>query len=395
MTAVLRLAPGHVQPVWAGHPWVYAQAVAQVTGARPGDLVTVVDPKGTFLGRGFYSPGSAIAVRLLTRHEDVAVDGAFFVSRLRAALDLRKRLHLPSDDTNAFRLVHAEGDHLPGLVVDVFDDVCAVQIGTLGLKQREGLVLEALQAVLGPRAIVDRTSADVAKREGFTRTEGSIRGPRVTQLVFRERRFDFELPETVSQKTGFYFDQRPLRARIEQLSHGLRVVDAYSFVGTFALAAARGGAAKVLAIDESAPALEAGAEIARKNGLAGRIEHVRKDARKALAEVAASGGADLVLCDPPKLAATRSSRSGALPAYRALAALGVRATVPDGLLVFCSCSGAVGVDALTRALALGARDAGRDVVVLERHFQGADHPVPAAFPEGLYLKSLVARVVAR
>ncbi len=384
-----------MQPVWAGHPWVYAQAVASVTGARPGDLISVVDPKGNFLGRGFYSPASAIATRILTRREDVAIDGAFFEARIRAALALRRRLHLPSADTTAFRLVHAEGDGLPGLVVDLFEDVAVLQLGTLGMKQREGLVLEALQAAVAPRAILDRTSPEIARREGFVVGETALRGADVETLRFRERGFGFALPRALSQKTGFYFDQRPLRARVEQLSRGLRVVDAYSFVGTFALAAARGGAAKVTAIDESAVALAAGAEIARQNGVADRVDFVRKDARRALDELGAAGGAELVVCDPPKLAPSRGARDGALGAYRKLAALAASATVPDGLLVFCSCSGAVGMDALTRAVALGGRDAGREIVILERHFQGADHPVPAAFPEGLYLKSVIARVSPR
>jgi 23S rRNA (cytosine1962-C5)-methyltransferase len=180
---------------------------------------------------------------------------------------------------------------------------------------------------------------------------------------------------------------------VEQLAHGRRALDLYSFVGTFAMAAARGGAREVVAVDESATALEVGAECARDNGLVDRITFARDDARKALAR-AARDPFDLVICDPPKLAGSRASREGALPAYRALAAGACRATRPGGIVVLCSCSSAVGLDDLTRALALGARDARMQAIVFDRHFQGADHPVPAAFPEGLYLKSLIARVEA-
>ncbi|MCS6901253.1 MAG: class I SAM-dependent methyltransferase, partial [Myxococcales bacterium] len=205
----------------------------------------------------------------------------------------------------------------------------------------------------------------------------------------------YELPPELAQKTGFYLDQRPLRARIEQLARGRRVLDAFCFVGSFAMAAARGGASEVLAVDESGLAIDIGASVARANGLAERIQFARDDARNALQRAAREGGYDLVLCDPPKLAPTRASREDALIAYRKLAALGCRATRPGGLLVLSSCSAAISSDALVRALALGAASAGRSAVVLERGFQGADHPVPAAFPEGLYLKSVLARIDGR
>ncbi len=394
---VVTLKPGHVQPVWAGHPWVFQQAIASVGGgARPGDLVAVHDPRGTFLGKGFFSPGSALAVRVLTRDEHQEIDGEFFRVRVRGALAARRALHLPNADTNAYRLVHAEGDGLPGFVADVFDDVVVAQFGSLGMKQREGLLFEALESALSPRAIVDRTSVEMAKREGFEAARGVVRGePGGATLTFRERGFSFRLPEELGQKTGFYFDQRPLRARVEQLARGATVLDVYAFLGTFSLAAARGGAREVTAVDASALALEIGAETARANGLGDSVRWVRGDARDALARAGVEGGHDLVICDPPKLAPSRAKRETALTMYKRLAEAAAAATKPGGLLVFCSCSSAVRSDDLVRALALGAEAAGRTAIVLERHFQGADHPVPAAFPEGLYLKSVIARIERR
>lgn len=391
------LKSGHVQPVWAGHPWVYAQAIARVQGgARPGDEVAVFDPEGKFLGRGFYSPSSAIPVRLLSRRPDPPLDGAFFRQKLAHALELRRTLHLPGPDTDAFRLVHAEGDDLPGLMVDRFGDALVVQFTTLGMKLREGMLLDAIQSELKPAVIVDRSPAEAARREGFEPGQGVLRGPAgAVTLRFRERGLRYEIPPELGQKTGFYFDQRPLRARVEQLARGRRVLDAFCFVGSFSMAAARGGATEVVAIDESAVAIDVGAELARVNGLGDRIRFERGDARGALALAAKQGGYDLVLCDPPKLAPTRASREDALVAYRKLASAGCKATLPGGLLVLCSCSAAVGIDALVRALGLGAAAVGRSAVVLERHFQGADHPVPASFPDGLYLKSVLARIDAR
>jgi 23S rRNA (cytosine1962-C5)-methyltransferase len=391
---VVSVKAGHVQPVWAGHPWVYAQAVDRVDGgATAGDEVSVVDPHGNLLGRGFYSPGSAIPVRILVRDAKTRLDGAFFRGRLEDAMSLRESLALPSEQTNGFRMVHAEGDRLPGLIVDRFGDVLTVQFATVGMKMREGLVYEALSAVVSPRAIVDRTSVQAARSEQFDAASGVVRGADVGELELRERGLAFRIPLELGQKTGFYFDQRPLRARIEQLASGKRVLDAYSFVGPFAIGAARGGAREVVAVDENALAVEVGAECAARNGVQARVTFVRDDVRHAL--TAARGSFDIVIIDPPRLAPKRSARNQALVAYARLAENGCRAVQPGGLLVLCSCSAAVDLAALTRALATGATRANVEATVLERWFQGPDHPVPAAFGEGLYLRALIARVGPR
>ena len=393
------LKAGHVRPVWTGHPWVFAQAIAQIEGgAVAGDEVMVVDPRGAVLGRGLYTPRSAIPVRMFT-HDNTPIDGALLRRRLERAIQHRRDLGFPSPahghETNAYRLVHAEGDGLPGLVVDVLGDVLVVQIGTIGIKRREGLVFDVLTEALSPRAIVDRTSAQLAKIEGFEPGVGVVRGDTsLDRFSFVERGLRYDIPLSLGQKTGFYLDQRTLRARIEQLAQAKRVLDAYCFVGTFAMAAARGGATEVVAVDESALAVEVGAECARQNGLSGRIKFERSDARKALTRASQEGGFDLVICDPPKLSPTRGSKDGALGAYRALVTAGCKATRAGGIFVMCSCSSAITLDDLTRALAMGAREARMHAVVFDRHFQGADHPVSAAFPEGLYLKSLIARLEA-
>jgi 23S rRNA (cytosine1962-C5)-methyltransferase len=387
------LKAGHVQPVWAGHPWVFAQAVERVEGgAGPGDDVEVKDPRGNSLGRGLYSPGSAIPVRLYTRDRQRPIDAALFTERITKAVELRRAFDLPNAETSAFRLVHAEGDDLPALIVDRFGDVFSVQFGSIGVKQREEAVLGALER-LGARAIVDRTPERTAKAEGFPPRSGVIRGDSsLESLEFQERGLKFRIPLELGQKTGFYLDQRPLRARIEALARGRRVLDTFSYVGGIALAAARGGALSVEAVDNSALAVEVGAECAALNGLGDKIRFERGEAAEALAHAGRKGGFELVICDPPKLAPSRSARGRALDAMRRLAGQGARATTPGGLLVLCSCSAAIGNAELTRALALGARDVGLRATVLERHTQGADHPVPASFPEGLYLTCLIAQI---
>jgi 23S rRNA (cytosine1962-C5)-methyltransferase len=369
-------------------------------GATRGDEVKVVDPRGNFLGRGFYSAGSAIPVRLLVRDETTPIDTAFFRARIERALAARAELGLGHGaETTGYRLVHAEGDQLPGLIVDRFGDVLAVQLLTFGMKEREAMIFEALSQVVKPRAIVDRTPASSAKAEHFTPGSGIVRGATdLTSFEFTERRFEWSIPLETGQKTGFYFDQRELRAQVEALvraSAGTkrpRVLDAYSYVGAFGLAAARAGA-EVTCVDESALAIEIGAENARANGLAERIRFERGDARRSMQE--AHAAFDVTIVDPPRLAPTRSAREQALVMYSKLAELGCRATKPGGVLVLCSCSAAVDLGALTRALATGAVRANVSPLVVARAFQGADHPVPAAFGEGLYLKAVMARIEPR
>ncbi len=389
------LKPGHVRPVHTGHPWVFQQAVAEVEGGPlAGDEVSVFDPHGRLLGRGLYSPKSAISVRIFTR-ADRPIDGALFRERVGRAVTLRRSLGLPDEGTDAYRLIHGEGDGLPGLIADVLGDVVCVQLNTLGVQRLQGAIFAALEEALAPRAIIDRTGEAAARIEGVSVGGGIVRGDAgLDALTFKERGFSYELPLALGQKTGFYLDQRTLRDRVEALSAGRRVLDAYSFVGSFALAAARGGATSVLAVDESALAAEVAAETARRNGLSGVIEVQKGDAHAALERASSDGGVDLVLCDPPKLAPSRGKLEAALGAYRRIARSACVATKPGGLLVLSSCSGAVSHDDLVRALAHGARDANMQAVVLERHIQSPDHPVPAAFPEGLYLKSVIARIEA-
>lgn len=392
----LRLKPGHVQPVWAGHPWIYAQAVQRVEGgATAGDEVSIVDPRGNLLGRGFYSPGSAIPVRVLVRDPKVPIDGELFRRRIAHAAQLREKTKIASEETTGYRVVHAEGDGLPGLIVDKFDDVVVVQLLTFGMHARADLILQAIHDVLRPKAILDRTPLNIAKHEGFAPEPGVVRGEAVKELHFKERGLDYRIPLDLGQKTGFYFDQRPLRTRVEALARGARVLDTYSYVGPIAMAAARGGAKEVVAVDESALALEVAAECARANGLESKITFTKQDSRRALQEAAAKGGYDLVVVDPPRLAPTRSAKDQALVAYSKLAELGCRATTQGGTLILCSCSAAVDLWALTRALATGALRANVQAFVYDRAFQGADHPVSAAFPEGLYLKALLARIEPR
>ncbi|MEY4575344.1 MAG: hypothetical protein RL701_47 [Pseudomonadota bacterium] len=391
----VRIRSGHVRPLWAGHPWVYAQAVASLDGtAVAGDLVDVVDPQDNWLGAGFYSPDSALAVRIVSRTQGAAVDFGFFRERLAAAVDLRKHwLQLPRADTTGYRLVHAEGDGLPGLIVDVYDSTATVQLLTAGMKRREQEIFAALREVLPLRTIVEMPSREHQEHEGFKVEPRVAAGEPVTDLVFSERGFDFSLPFAAAQKTGFYFDQRENRTRFESLCAGRRVLDLCTYVGAFALAAARGGAREVLAVDRSEAALAIAQQGIERAGYADVVRCVRRELKQALPEFAqAKQTFDVVVLDPPKLAHSARQLDRARTMYRLWNAQALRLCEPGALLVSCSCSGAMQPVDFIRTLAMAAADAGREITLLAMGEQAPDHPTPAAFQEGRYLKTAFVRV---
>lgn len=393
--AKLWIRGGHVRPVWAGHPWVYAQAVGKVEG-RPeaGDLVDVLDAQDNWIGAGFFSPSSAIAARIVTRTPGQTIDAAFFRERIAKALAFRRDvLGLPDASTNGYRLVHSEGDGLSGLIADVYGNTAVVQLLTAGMKRREREILDALREVTGVRSVVELASSEHLEKEGLPPDEGKVTGDPVEQLEFRERGFEFRLPLTAAQKTGYYFDQRDNRALLEKLCAGKRVLDACSYVGAFSLAAARGGAREVLALDRSEGALAVAQETAVRSGLAERIEFQRGDLKRVLPGLIEQGERfDVIVLDPPKLAHSVKHLERARKAYRAWNAFACSLCTEDAVLVTCSCSAAMQAHEFLRTVALASADAKREVSLFTYGQQAADHPTPAAFEEGRYLKAAFLRV---
>ncbi|HKA88555.1 MAG TPA: class I SAM-dependent rRNA methyltransferase [Haliangiales bacterium] len=380
---------GRAKPLWFGHPWLYSEAVDRVDAdAAPGDDVRVVDSDGKFLGRGFYNPRSQIVVRMGSRRDE-PLDGAWLRAGLVRARDLRARLCLPSERTDAYRLVNSEGDWLPGLIVDVLGDAAVVQMTTLAMKRREADVFDAVAEVVAPRTVYETAAGGVAQIEGFSAQSRVARGEPRSQVVCRENGFVLEVEPLAGQKTGAFLDQRENRLRVERLARGARVLDLYSYVGGFAMAAARGGATATTAVDASARALERAAHHFELNGLGG-LTTVENDAFRYL-EQAPAGGFDLIVCDPPKFARARKDVEAALKGYRRLNQLALQALAPDGILCTASCSQLIDAVELERVVAAAAKDAGRRVQVLEVASQAPDHVVPVAFPEGRYLKFLVCR----
>jgi 23S rRNA (cytosine1962-C5)-methyltransferase len=383
------LRKGRARPLWYGHPWVYANAIASVEGdPAPGDVVSLTDHDGRFIGKGFYNARSQIPVRLCT-HADEAVDAAFVHRRIQQAQARRARFGLPSAETNAYRLVNSEGDDLPGLVVDVYADAAAVQLTTLAMSMRRAEIYDALEAVLGVRTIFELAPAAYADLEGFAAGARIARGASRASVAVVENGVALEVEPLSGQKTGMFIDQRETRARVAALARGTRMLDVYAYAGGFALAAARAGATAVTAVDSSARAVARINAHAAANSVA--IDAIEADAFRYL-ETATPRAFDLVVIDPPKFARARKDLDAARKGYERLNALALQTVAAGGILVTCSCSQNVDAETFERIVAAGAKQAGREVRVFERRGPAADHLLPPAFTEGQYLKVLLCYV---
>ncbi|HEX7597651.1 MAG TPA: class I SAM-dependent rRNA methyltransferase [Polyangia bacterium] len=386
------LCRGKARPLWFGHPWVYANAVDRLEGeAAAGDIVSLADHDGRFIGRGMFNPRSQIPVRLLTRKEE-AIDAGFFAGRLAEAQALRARIGLPSPKTTAYRLVNSEGDGLPGLVVDVFGDAAVVQITTLGLALRREMIFDALEATLKPRTLYEVAAASYADKEGFVAQNRVVRGEARNLVPCLEDGLRFEAEPLVGQKTGMFLDQRPSRMRVGQLaeaSPGLRMLDCYAYAGGFSLQAARAGASEVTAVDSSSRAVARIEAHAVANGAT--VRAVEADTFRFL-ETATPKSYDLVVIDPPKFARARKDLEAAIKGYERLNALALTVCASGAMLVTCSCSQNVSSQDFERVLAAAAKQAQREVRIVEHAGPGGDHPLPPAFTEGQYLKVLFVYV---
>jgi 23S rRNA (cytosine1962-C5)-methyltransferase len=377
--------------VRGGHPWVFSNEVAEVQGApADGDLVEVVDFRGAFLGRAYYNRRSLICARLITRGRD-EVDEAFFVRRIERALKLRETVY---PGAAAARLVYGESDQLPGLVVDRYGDWLAVQVLTLGIEVRAALVRAALEQVLRPRGVMRIADSALRALEGLPLERGVWWGEVPERIEVALDGLTLEVDLHRGQKTGLYLDQRENRRRAEARARGQRVLDLFCYQGEWALHAARGGAAEVLAVDSSAPALEAARRNAERNGLAERITFRQGDCFDIVRELERKGERfGMVILDPPALIKSRSHLAGGARAYREInrAAMGLLAE--GGTLISCSCSHHLEDPLFRQVLIEAARAARRPFRVLDWTAEAPDHPQLLAVPETHYLKCAVLQAI--
>jgi 23S rRNA (cytosine1962-C5)-methyltransferase len=366
----------------SGHPWIYRSDIAEAEG-EPGDIVPVFDRAGAFLGRAFYNPRSEISLRIAER-ADVPLDEAWFRTRLVRALAYRDSLKIGGD---AYRLVHAEADGVPGLVVDRYADHLVLQVGSAAVERRLEWVVRALGELLSPAGILLRGDSASRKREGLDTGVRVLSGEVPKTIVVREGPVRYEADPWRGQKTGGFLDQRENHLAAGTYSSG-RVLDAFSYAGGFALHAAR-GAGEVEAVDSSGPALEAARRNAELNGLE-NITFTRARAFDLLRERSDGGERyDTVILDPPAFAKTRRDLPRAQRAYKEINLRAMRLLNPGGILITCSCSYHLSRELFEETLRSAAGDVGRTMRVREWRGQAADHPEVLTIPETHYLKCAI------
>lgn len=398
MNKIVVLKKGKEESLRRYHPWVFSGAIHHIEGQPDeGDLVKVVSADGTFLAWGHVQIGS-IAVRVLSFDPKEKIDGAFWRHRLRVALDARRAIGLVDNDfTNSFRLVHGEGDNLPGLVIDVYGRTAVMQAHSVGMHVCREAIAEALAEVLDGKIdnIYYKSETTLPFKAGLHDENGYLKGGLVEDVAL-ENGLRFHVDWIGGQKTGFFVDQRENRALLEQYATGRRVLNMFCYTGGFSFYAMRGGAQLVHSVDSSARAID----ITRANvelNFPDDPRHVAfaEDAFKFLDTMPgrdSAEGYDLIVLDPPAFAKHRDALHNALQGYRKLNAKAFQKIRPGGILFTFSCSQAVNKDQFRTAVFTAAAMSGRNVRILHQLHQPADHPISIYHPEGEYLKGLVLYV---
>lgn len=393
MEKIITLKRGKEDSLLRFHPWVFSGAIYLLPeGLEEGDTVVVNAADGTFLGRGHYEIGS-IAVRILSSDRDEAIDESFYAARLRAAWALRERLGLIRPDNNTFRLVHGEGDFLPGCVVDVYGDTAVLQAHSPGMHYARHILARELVSLSGAgiRNVYYKSETTLPYKARLDPVNDYIIGGFHTNIA-TENGLQFNIDWLKGQKTGFFVDQRDNRALVERYSRGARVLNMFCYTGGFSVYAMRAGAELVHSVDSSAKAValtDANIEL----NFPGDTRHksFAVDAFKYLADMA-DGAYDLIILDPPAFAKHRSALKNALVGYRRINEAAFRKIAPGGILFTFSCSQAVSREQFRLAVFTAAARSGRRVRILHQLTQPSDHPVNIYHPEGEYLKGLVLAV---
>lgn len=389
--ATVKLKRGKEGPIRAGHPWIFSGAIAAFEGvSEPGAVVRIESASGKPMGVGMYNPSGSIAVRVVSG-QAVASMGDLVARRVSAAFALRRGLGLVSE-RSGYRLLNGEGDGLPGVVVDVYGGFAVMQLLNAGADRLRSLVLDALQSEVKPRGVFERSTGGARREEGLSDQIGPVRGTEPPERVeFVENGVRHLVDLRRGQKTGFFLDQRDNRALVAELGRSMRVLDCFSYTGGFALAAAKGGAEHVRAVETSGPALDVARASAEASGIdPSRIDFRMSDVFEALQPVEPENRPELIVLDPPPFARHRADRDRATRAYRDLNRKALKALAPGGLLMTFSCSPHLTRDVFVHIVATSAPE-GQRLQILKPLGAPPDHPTLPAHPEGEYLCGVLVR----
>jgi len=380
------------KPLRQKHPWVFSGALDRIDAAIvDGEVVDVVTSQGEFLARGYLNRKSQIAVRVLTWNEQEAIDEGFWARHLGVAISWRVM-----GEHEARRLVNAESDGLPGLVVDRYGEWLILQSLTLGSEKFKPIIVQQLNKILRPAGVYERSDVDVRQKEGLPQTSGVLAGEEPPDRVeVEENGYRYLVDVKRGHKTGFYLDQRENRKKIQAYVDNAEVLNLFSFSGGFAVSALKAGAKSVVNVDSSADALQLAKENLRLNSFSTiDTDFVEADVFSYLRQLRAEQRMfDVIIADPPKLAQSQSQIERAARAYKDLNLIALQLLKPGGCLITFSCSGLISPDLFQKIVFSAAVDAKRDAQIIERLSQSSDHPVLLSFPEGEYLKGLVCRVL--
>lgn len=378
------------------HPWVFSGAISGVDGdPEPGAIVRVLDHEDRFLAWAYFNRRSQIQARVLDWSESAAIDDGWWRRRISESVERRRAL--PGlEGTNVCRLVYAEADALPGLIVDRYADFLVVQVLTAGVDRVKSVIADALSDALRPSGIYERSDQDVRQLEGLGAAVGTLAGrtpPDRIEVEERGRRYVVDVK--AGQKTGFYIDQRENRRLVAEYARGKDVLDLFSYTGGFSVCALGSGAARTTLVDSSLGALEFAELNLRANGVDPEgVELIQGNVFEVARSYRDEGRRyDVVIADPPKFAQSRSHLEKAERAYKDVNLLGMRLLTPGGILATFSCSGAVETGHFSRIVSWAGVDADRGVQILHRLTQSPDHPIVPSFPESEYLKGLICRIL--
>ena len=384
------LLPGKEKRVYSGHPWVFRSDITRVEGEfLPGDIVDIVSSKGRFLARGYYNPNSQIALRIMTYKEDEQVDRGLIFRRIHDAVEYRRTFA----DLKSCRLVFAESDRLPALVVDAFGDVLVLQCLALGMERFKKDVVDALVEEVHPKGIWERNDVPVRKLEGLEMSTGLLYGDVPDRVLMTENGVQFLVDVKEGQKTGFFLDQKENRAAIAPFVKNKSVLDCFTHTGSFALHAGKYGAKEVTGVDISEFACDFATENAKLNGLDDRVHFISANAFDLLSEQSRHGKKyDVIILDPPAFTKTKSAVDSAMRGYKEINLRAMKMIEPGGYLVTCSCSQHVLPEMFREMVLDAAKDAKVLLRLVEFRTQGKDHPILPYARETQYLKCGIYQV---